>query len=390
MIALVLSLVGVLACIFLAPIQSHIWNAETSPPLVRLASANIQAFLEFRAGVFAESSNYYFFGRLCILVYVGLLSGLFYLRKVSPMAQIARREFQAMIAVTAIAACGNVLAYWVAGFYGEIFRTIGFRWIEAPALFGIMIVSLLLGRKLLKNRDERVIGAWFVALPLLMICSAVLFKYLPHGPLLPFSLLVCGLMVGSSSSLSWLEKIPERFQSARSIFVLFVVAMVCAGMMQILEGRIGVGQAAAVPLKLDFRPYSTITDLTQVFDAYGTSGRTLYVWINLVDMIFPIPLSLCIGAVAMRFCSAVGLPARIGLIPLGFLVFDVLENSLMLVHLSAYPHMNATLAAVTGVFTGVKLMFLAVSYAMFLIGLVGLALVGLMGKRVGVSNQGQV
>ncbi|TGK06746.1 hypothetical protein EHO59_01015 [Leptospira semungkisensis] len=373
-----LSLFGSLLCIFLAPIQSYIWNAENSPTLVWKIQANIQGILDIRRTNFPESSDYYFFGRLFLPVYLGILFGLKELKELGRIPEQAKKEFKVFFIFLSIAAFGNFLAYWVAGFAGEGFRTAGFRWIEAPSILILLIVAILIGRKII--RERKTLGLAFLILPILMIGSTMILKYLPHAAILPISLLVTFLLLDASQDV-WLNSLKRqlvRFSSAKSILSLFMLGMFCAICMQVLEKFIPMGEEAKLPVKPDFLPFSSISDLQSVFSAYGERGRELYIWMDLIDMIFPTPLAFAIGATVSLFASRIGISKSWGLIPFGFLLFDILENICMLIHVYTFPDLNSGLASISGIFTAYKLFFLLCSYSSFAISLLGLLILSQM------------
>ncbi|EQA44707.1 putative membrane protein [Leptospira broomii serovar Hurstbridge str. 5399] len=372
-LSVILSLVGTILCIFLAPIQSYIWNGDHSPTAILNIRSNLKTFLDLGKILFPKSSEYYIFGKLFLPVYAGILYGLYRLHAIRRISESSERIYRVLMVLFCIAAFGNSLAYWAAEFWGEIFRTIGFRWIEAPAIFLSLACFIFLGNSI--GKKDKLLGISFLLLPIFMIGSTFFFRYLPHGAILPVSLLISGLLL-SSSEAPWLIKLRTlllHLSSNRSIFLLVLAALVCAGAMQLLERMIPISEGNNLPVKMDFRPFSTVDDALTVFTAYGRTGMLLYFWIDMVDMIFPIPLFLAIGAITFRFCAEAGLTTSLSLIPLGFLVFDLLENSIILLVIFEFPNITPVIAALGGTITAYKLGFLFASFFLFVISLVGLS-----------------
>ncbi|EPG74535.1 putative membrane protein [Leptospira fainei serovar Hurstbridge str. BUT 6] len=371
-LSVILSLVGTVLCVFLAPMQSYIWNGDDSPTVILSIRSNVETFLDFGKVLFPKSAEYYVFGKLFLPVYAGILYGLYRLYAIGKIPESSNRRYRNLMILFGIAALGDSLAYWFADSWGEILRTIGFRYIEAPAILLSLISFIFLGNSIRKN--DRSLGISFMLLPIFMIGSTIFFRYLPHGAILPVSIFISGLLLSSSEAPSLIRLRTSLFHlsSNRSILLLALAALACAGGMQLLERMIPISDGNGPPIKMDFRPFSTVDDALAVFTAYGQTGRLLYFWIDMVDMIFPVPLFLAVGAITFRFCAGTGLTTSLSLIPLGFLIFDILENSIILLVIFEFPNIPPIVAAFGGIITAYKLGFLSASLLLFIISLLGL------------------
>lgn len=167
-----------------------------------------------------------------------------------------------------------------------------------------------------------------------------------------------------------------RFTSTRNIILWTILSFAAAGLMQVLEKQIVLSAGVSLPLKMDFRPFSTINELTAVYELYGEAGRQMYFIINIVDMIFPVAFVLAIGGVFTIVADRAGLSRRWNLLPLGFLVFDVIENSMQIYFTRQWPDVSPTLALACGVITFYKLAFFFVAFGGFIAGLIYLNLKG--------------
>ncbi|MBM9499967.1 hypothetical protein JWG44_06850 [Leptospira sp. 201903071] len=378
-------LTGIVA-LLLTPIQSFLWNGESAPFYVLKTTDLISAFLKMRAELSPETSDYYFFGRMTILIHIGILLGLRELYRNGFFPTSVLKIFKLVVAVLMVAAFGDLVTYWGGSFFGERFRNIGFRWIEGPSLVLLLFVLGYLGFKL-KN-EKKWDGNVFLFLPVIMVGSTLFFSYIPHGFLLPLLIVITGFVLSSDSS-PILQRISRSFTkvtSIKSILLLFVFAMLCAETMQILEKWIPItGQV--LPKKMDFRPFSSSKDIIEVFGAYGEQGRILYFWIDIVDMIFPIPLFLSFAGIYTRAAQKIDLPISFNLLSLGFLIFDILENSLMFYFLSSWPDVPEPLATFTGAVTAIKLFFLFVGFAMFFASFLILTYIWIREKRKKLSAE---
>ncbi|TGK32746.1 hypothetical protein EHQ12_12470 [Leptospira gomenensis] len=349
----------------LTPIQSLIWNGANSPSYLLKTQEFVSVFLRLRMDYAPHTSDYYFFGRMAILVYIGILFGLFELDRTGFFPAVSRKIFRSVLALFSIALFGDFIAYWGGNFFGESVEIVGFYWIEAPSIFLLSFAFPFLGFKMRSERKTE--GIVFMILPFLMIASILFFRYVSSGFLFPISMVVTAFVLNSKAA-PLFQKSSEvflKFTSAKTVLVFFILAMICAGTMQILEKAIPISDGIQLPKKMDFRPFSTAQDFFEVFGVYGESGRSLYFWIDVVDMVFPFPLIFCFGGIYTKAAVRFNLPVSLNLFSYGFLVFDLLENSLMFYFLNVWPKVPEGIAAFTGGVTAVKLFFLFVGFFMF-------------------------
>ncbi|RHX91882.1 hypothetical protein [Leptospira stimsonii] len=361
------TLFAAILTLILTPIQSYIWNGESTPFYLLKMKELILVFLKMKKEIFPETTDYYFFGRMTIFIHIGILLGLKELYKNGFFPESLSKILRFVAGILLLATFGDLIAYWGGSFFGESFRKIGFRWMEAPSIFLLLFAIGYLGFKM--RMEKKWEGTVFVSLPFLMIGSTLFFRYIPHGPLFPILFVVAGFVL-SSPSASTLQKISRWFESissVKSILIFFVLGMLFSQTMQILEKSIPISASGILPKKMDFRPFSSAKDFVEVFGTYGEQGRYLYFWIDIVDMIFPIPLSLCFAGIYTRVALKTGLPISFNLLSLGFLVFDLVENSLMFYFLASWPIVSEPLAAITGAVTAIKLFFLFVGFIMFFV-----------------------
>jgi hypothetical protein len=181
---------GTILCLYLAPIQSTIWNAPDLTPSA--------AGTKWVAGALAAADRdalppYYHFGRLVVWVYLALAAGFFAVRRqpVEAPGRLAdERAFKVLMVLLLVAGVGNVIEYWGGSVYGDTVKAIGFRLLETPALGLAGITCLWLGLRLVHRRrenNERRLAWLFLLTAPAMVISTALLQYLPHGPLLVLS-----------------------------------------------------------------------------------------------------------------------------------------------------------------------------------------------------------
>ncbi|MBM9575627.1 hypothetical protein JWG45_00540 [Leptospira sp. 201903070] len=165
---------------------------------------------------------------------------------------------------------------------------------------------------------------------------------------------------------SFSEWIAKR-SSAKHIFFFTAASILISGAMQFLEQMTPVPAGQSLPLKMDFRPFSSAKDLNEVFQFYRETGRLLYFWQDVLDMFLPVAVGLMIGSFYSRTAVYWKLPISLNLLPFGFLVFDWIENSLMFYFLYSWPSVSESLALFAGRITAIKLMFVFIGYGMLFV-----------------------
>ena len=190
-------LMAALLCFFLAIIQSSIWNGAETPPwilsltIIHAASKYIYETLGDPLGV----TEYYFFGRVFFLVYLGLFVGLKHWRKRDLIRKT--NPFRIFQAALIIAFVGNIIAYWGGGWFGTDVRFIGFWLTEVPALAVALSASLVLSIQMIRHKSAPLREAiLFAGTPVFAFVSTASFQYMPHGPV--FGILLALLFLTSA------------------------------------------------------------------------------------------------------------------------------------------------------------------------------------------------
>jgi hypothetical protein len=187
---------GLALCLYLAPIQSTIWNSPNLTPLVAWAPWVTSALGAYTG----DLTPYYGFGRMVLWVYLGLAAGFIAAgpHRLGAAGRLSdRRAFEVLLVLLAIAAIGNVVEYWGGSVYGEAVKAIGFRVLETPALALAGLTSAWLGVDLLRRasgRGRRIGWVFLLTLPGMCVATALL-QYLPHGPLLALSAVAVWLVL---------------------------------------------------------------------------------------------------------------------------------------------------------------------------------------------------
>lgn len=187
------ALLGGLLCLLLTPIQASIFSGADSPPLV-LATEPLLDLADTIHGTFDPRlglDEYYFYGRMFFLVYLGAIAGLVGLHTLQSGG--VRRErlwFRVLLIGLVLALVGDIVAYW--GGSGDISESpmqgLGFTF-EMLAVLAVLIGSVLYGWVTLRGNAVPDWAAWLLviagpaAVPVVFLTN-----YIPHGAVLPFSL----------------------------------------------------------------------------------------------------------------------------------------------------------------------------------------------------------
>jgi hypothetical protein len=132
--------------------------------------------------------------------------------------------------------------------------------------------------------------------------------------------------------------------------------------------------------KLDLRFGYSLQTAHMLFEAYGESGRVLYLWNLLVDTPFPI-----LGSMAVILFIFLGFGRqsfRVGLSipPALFASTDVMENILIAFMLWQYPDISQTFVAFVSAITQVKRTAFYFTAGILIVGLVA-AIVGVVKRK---------
>lgn len=182
------SFLGVALCLYLAPIQSTIWNVAETPHWIGALTAlqNSATVLYQAAGPTLDITPYYFFGRFFFLIYLTLFIALTTLFPyASQMGSHTKSLHRTLSGFLALAAVGNLIAYWGGGWFGPDVRFVGFWLIEVPSLCLTLIGLSALGVALLKHPARPwLIAVLLILTPAFSIAATMAFQYMPHGPVL--------------------------------------------------------------------------------------------------------------------------------------------------------------------------------------------------------------
>ena len=110
--------------------------------------------------------------------------------------------------------------------------------------------------------------------------------------------------------------------------------------------------------------------------AYGAQGRQAYIHARFTfDLAFPLVygffLSICTSWMLKRLLSLNGRWRHLNLLPLGAVLFDLLENICAVIVMAAYPAVPSIAAYLAVVFTPVKWLFVGASFGLLAAASVG-------------------
>jgi hypothetical protein len=116
-----------------------------------------------------------------------------------------------------------------------------------------------------------------------------------------------------------------------------------------------------------------------MIEKYGEAGRPLYMRIELTaDILYPIIYTLFFGLFLSWLFQRGFLPGspmqKLNVMPVGALVFDLLENMGIISMLTLYPSIPAALAWITMIFGSIKWLFAFASIGLIFVGLVKTAM----------------
>lgn len=107
--------------------------------------------------------------------------------------------------------------------------------------------------------------------------------------------------------------------------------------------------------KLDYHRTYNVAVVSQLYDAYGKEGRTMYAWDLIVDTFYPLAVAAATMLFALTVVRKPILQNILIVIPLIFLVTDVIENTFLLLFLGTYPSLSPMLVGISSLFTRIKL-----------------------------------
>lgn len=175
-------------------------------------------------------------------------------------------------------------------------------------------------------------------------------------------------------------------KSAKGRLVLLFLALDLLFVAFILpntEARLKAASGGVGPIDLQF--FYTPEKVYSMIDAYGATGRAFYRTFELTgDIIYPIIytlfFSLLLTWLFRRGFAGDSRWQRLTVLPVGALLFDLLENSCIVTMLSIYPTTPTLLAWLATSFTMIKWSFAIVTLLLLLAGTVMALYRGVRGK----------
>ncbi len=174
-----------------------------------------------------------------------------------------------------------------------------------------------------------------------------------------------------------LAKISQRlyqYATGRNVLIFFLLdALFMFGVMPMVGARLTALTGGVGPLDLNLT-YSGAQAI-ETLAAMGAEGRALYRNIEIMaDFIYPVAYTVFFALlISWLFQKGLAAESRLrawNVLPLGGFVFDVLENSSIILMINQFPAVSPALASVAGVFTLVKWLFAGGSMALAVVGLV--------------------
>jgi len=174
-----------------------------------------------------------------------------------------------------------------------------------------------------------------------------------------------------------LKKLSKRFYQWNKgwlIFILFLLDAFFSGFfLPLIQGMLQGGQGDIQPL--DLMLFATPEKIFGMIERYGEYGRPFYRNVELtVDIIYPIVylffFGLLISWLFQRGFSSNSRIRKLNVMPLGAWFFDLLENIVIVILLSAFPSQPTALAWVLVLLSTIKWFFAGASMLLILIGLV--------------------
>lgn len=181
-----------------------------------------------------------------------------------------------------------------------------------------------------------------------------------------------------------LKTISQKFHAWtrgwRVLLLLVATALMAGFIMPVAAGILALAANNSV-LPLDLMFFFTPGEAFDMIEKYGPAGRDLYLKILLtVDILYPIVYTLFLGLflswLFQRGFHPESIMQRLNVMPVGALLFDLLENIAIVTMLSMYPSIPDILAWLTMIFGSLKWLFAFASIALIFVGLIRAAMNG--------------
>jgi len=158
------------------------------------------------------------------------------------------------------------------------------------------------------------------------------------------------------------------------IFILFLLDAFFSGFLLPLVQSMMQGDKGGVQ-PLDLMLFATPKKIFGMIENYGENGRLFYRSVELtVDIIYPIVylffFGLLISWLFQRGFTNTSPMRNFNILPLGAWFFDLLENIVIVILLSAHPSQPTALAWILSLLSMIKWIFAGASMVLILVGLV--------------------
>jgi hypothetical protein len=180
-----------------------------------------------------------------------------------------------------------------------------------------------------------------------------------------------------SSFYARLESISRRRVLA-GLMILFTIL----GMIVFPSVSARLGELSGGTRMIDMETSYTPNQVFKMVATYGDQGRSLYLLtICTADLLFPLNYSLLFALLIIatyRRAFPHGRMVRLMyLAPFITAIFDLLENTGLVILLASYPQQWVLVAQIAGLFTTLKWAFMVITFVLVLIGFAGLIAVWL-------------
>jgi hypothetical protein len=152
----------------------------------------------------------------------------------------------------------------------------------------------------------------------------------------------------------FLQQIKEKIESratTKAVLIAFILYLASVAVLTFSDGQIS--RHAPNTTKPDLRYGYTHSEIIDVFTVFGPEGRQAYAANLVIDSVMPVFFAalvlLLVARVVPRWFWLLGIA------PVVFLVFDLIENAAFGLMLSQYPEISPALVSVTSIMTRIKL-----------------------------------
>ncbi len=133
-----------------------------------------------------------------------------------------------------------------------------------------------------------------------------------------------------------------------------------------VEKIMAVSGGAGIP---DAKMHYTFAQLQMLFQQYGPRGRSLYLQLQWLDMLYPLVYSTLLASLLFLVYRKTRLQFTV-LIPFAAAFFDYAENVLLRVSIRSFPHMHAWVVQLAATATFIKWFLVFLAFFLLLFGAV--------------------